>query len=208
MSRNIFVKTYLRDEMRMYRWIQFTVQEAKRKGMDTDSGYHYRSETSELFVEYHVDVNECSQKIGNCMRFGGNLSVRFPPYQKILLSFGHDEVIFNKNSFSKKCWFGQQGEQPLVPKEDGTGAMISAMQSREFGFGFPELTNDQLLSINSIRMAKEYSDVNAAIKGFGYKSEAIIQDRGLPFCALFQFWNKQRRILELRASSHSNGRLY
>jgi hypothetical protein len=81
-SRNIFVKSYLRDEMRMYRWIQFSVQEAKEKGLDTESGYHYRSNTSEFFVEYHVDVNEITQKIGNSMRFGGNFSVRFPPHQK------------------------------------------------------------------------------------------------------------------------------
>ena len=109
------------------------------------------------------------------MRFGGNLSVRFPPHQNFLFSFGHDEVIFNKNAFSSKCWFGPKGEQPLVPKEDGTGVMVSGMQSREFGFGFPELTDENLLSINSIRSHKLYNDVNAATKICGSKEKPLFK---------------------------------
>ena len=103
LSRNIFVKEYLIGEMRMHRWVQLPLVQAIHQGLDIESGYHYISESSETFIEFHVDANDVAKKFGNGMNFGGNLSVRFPENEKILLSFGHDEVIFNKNAFSNKC---------------------------------------------------------------------------------------------------------
>ena len=63
-SRNIFVKEYLRGEMRMHRWVQFPIEEAIRHGLDMKSGIHYISRTSEKFIEFHVDANGVSQKLG------------------------------------------------------------------------------------------------------------------------------------------------
>jgi hypothetical protein len=83
------------------------------------------------------------------------------------LSFGHDEVIFNKNAFSSKCWHGPQGERPLVPKEDGTGVMVSGIQSREFGIGFPKLSADEVAKVNMARAGKHYTDEKAAMKVLG-----------------------------------------
>ena len=77
--------------------------------------------------------------------FGGKLSVRKPENSKILIAFGHDEAIYNKNSFTKKSWSGTNGEIAIVPKEDVTCLMVSAVQSREFGFGFRTLTKMSLI---------------------------------------------------------------
>ena len=78
MSRNLFVKEYLQEEMRMHRWLQFPLQQAVQLGLDVETGYHYKAETSGKFVEFHVDANERTQEIANGVKFGGNLSVRFP----------------------------------------------------------------------------------------------------------------------------------
>ena len=45
--------------------------------------------------------------------------------------------------------------------------MISAIQSREFGFGFPPLTNGQLELINLKRNGTKYADEDAAIQIHG-----------------------------------------
>lgn len=42
--------------------------------------------------------------------------------------------------------------------------MVSAFQSREFGFGFRALTSDELRKINQTRQGKEYTDKEAAIR--------------------------------------------
>jgi hypothetical protein len=57
MSRNLFVQEYLKEEMRMHRWLQFPLQEAVQLGLDIETGYHYKAETSDKFVEFHVDAN-------------------------------------------------------------------------------------------------------------------------------------------------------
>jgi hypothetical protein len=42
---------------------------------------------------------------------------------------------YSTNFCSPKRWNGSNGEAPLGPKGDGRGVMLSAFQSREFGFG-------------------------------------------------------------------------
>jgi hypothetical protein len=198
------VKEYLRGKMRMHRWVQFPIEQAIRHGLDVKSGFHYISETSENFIEFHVDANDVSKKFGNCMKFGENLSVRFPEDEKILLSFGHDEVIFNKNAFSDKCWSGPGGERPLVPKEDGTGVMVSGIQSREFGFGFREITAEELSEINKERAGKCYADENAAYKVLGSKLKDVLMEGDNPFIRYFQFgannegyWSYEHLIVQM-----------
>ena len=43
------------------------------------------------------------------------------------------------------------------------GVMISTLQSRDFGFGFPDLTEDELDTINILRRGQHYVDREAAI---------------------------------------------
>ena len=46
--------------------------------------------------------------------------------------------------------------------DDGQGVMISALQSREFGFG-ANLTDEQLEQVNRERRGEKYKDEEAAI---------------------------------------------
>ena len=86
------------------------------------------------------------------------MSVRKPKNSKILIGFGHDEAMYNKNTFTKKSWTGPSWEIAILPKEDGTGLMVSALQSREFGFGFRKLLETELAQINILREGKKYID--------------------------------------------------
>ncbi len=63
---------------------------------------------------------------------------------------------------TNKSWKGPNGETVPVPKDDGTGLMISIFQSREFGFGLP-LTEQQLNGVNTHREGKMYIAEEAAI---------------------------------------------
>ncbi len=92
--------------------------------------------------------------------FGGRRSV---PYEsgKMLIILGHDEAIMKQYLLTNKHWTGPNGEKAISPKDEGLGIMISASQSREFGFGM-KITEEDLARINRYREGKEYIDVDAA----------------------------------------------
>jgi hypothetical protein len=48
---------------------------------------------------------------------------------------------------TNKSWVAPDVERVLVLKEDGQGLMISAFQSREFGFGL-EISDEDLKRVN------------------------------------------------------------
>ena len=52
----------------------------------------------------------------------------------------------------------------MIPKYEGTGIMISAFNSREFGFGFywDDFSDDDLNRINYFGAEKSYKERNAA----------------------------------------------
>ena len=136
-----------------------------------------------------------------CYGFNSNVSVRFPVGKKIIFSFGHDECIFNKNSFSSKCWVGCNGERPLVPKDDGTGVMISALQ---FGFGFRTLTHEELKKVNDVRKGEIYEDSDAALKVCGTAKKSFLTVSAYPFVREFSYgankdgyWSYEHLIVQL-----------
>ena len=86
-------------------------------------------------VEYHVDDCILFQDRMNDTTFGGQPSVRKPADLKPLLMFVQDECIFKQYTFSKKAWTNKEGVMSLIPKDEGAGVMISAIVSREFGYG-------------------------------------------------------------------------
>ncbi len=53
------------------------------------------------------------------------------------------------------------GETAIVPKDDGTDILLSAFQSREFGFGL-EMSKQDLELVNEYRKDKNYQDGAAA----------------------------------------------
>jgi hypothetical protein len=86
-------------------------------------------------------------------KFRGNLSVKKHENERPLLMFGQDKAIFKQFLLTKKSWCGPNGETVLVPKNEGQGLMISAFQSREFGFGF-QINKEQLAEVNIVRRGK------------------------------------------------------
>ena len=101
--------------------------------------------------EFHVDVHKDFQELCKSLEFGGNLSIRKDPRSKVIISLGHDECIFNMFTYTKKCWSSCENAQPIMPKDNGTGVMYSCIQSREFGFGFRDLTDGEIDLLNSCR---------------------------------------------------------
>ncbi len=146
-----FVERYLQAELKMHRWIQVSKEDAKRLKEDskvaTSSGYYYYNVDNKLMVEFHVD--DCSEFLTTLSNipFRGMLSVRKAPEVKPLICFGHNECIFKQFVLTSKAWKGPNGENAPVPKDDGAGIMISAFQSREFGFGL-HLCDEELKEVN------------------------------------------------------------
>jgi hypothetical protein len=60
-------------------------------------------------------------------------------------------------------WVGPNGERALLPKDEGTGMMISTFISREHGL-IREITSDILAQVNLLRAGEKYADQDAAIE--------------------------------------------
>jgi hypothetical protein len=202
-----FCERYLLLERQMFRWIQIPLEEAERlqelgkvvKG----SGFKYTDErTGKEMVEYHVDTcKEFMERMNETSEFGGNLSVRFNTEKRPLVVFGQDECIVKQYLFTQKGWKGPNGEQALIPKDDGLGVMISAFVSREFGFGF-ELTTEQLQEVNAKRVGEKYKDETAAKKKHGTELKQPLTTS--PFYLEFEYgasfegyWTYDAMVLQL-----------
>ena len=164
--RHKFCERYLQNEVRAHRWIQIKQEEAKylqeNDLVAKDAGYYYYSGDNTPMAEFHVDDSREFATMLKHLPFKGMLSIRKPPCSKPLIIFGHDECILKQFLMTKMSWKGPNGETAPVPKDDGAGLMISAFQSREFGFGLP-LTEQQLIDVNKHREGKMYIDEEAAI---------------------------------------------
>ncbi|KAL7525012.1 hypothetical protein ACHAXR_003180, partial [Thalassiosira sp. AJA248-18] len=152
-------------EKRSHRWIQilkteFDAMKACTPGI-LASGYTYTAIDGRAMIEFHVDDHECMKKLANeKYEFGGNISVRCSG--KPIIIIGQDESVYNQFAFGCKQWVGKSGERAFLPKSGGAGVMISAFQSREFGWGLA-ISADQLEKINEKRMRDgEYFDKVAA----------------------------------------------
>jgi len=97
--------------------------------------------------------NKLRTKIDEECTFGSNLSTCKDPNERPLLAFGHNECIFCQFIFTGLAWIRVKGELPIIPKDEGFGIMVSAFQSREFGFGFKLTSDDQ-------KVVNEYHSVH------------------------------------------------
>jgi hypothetical protein len=124
-------------ERRAHRWIQLTLNESKeieeKKLIPQNSSYRYTNGDGVNMVEYHVDSLGLFQERMDRLEFGGNLSMRIKAGEKPLIIFGHEKCIYKQYLLTKKAWLLPSGEKQLVPKDEGQGIMISALQSRELG---------------------------------------------------------------------------
>jgi hypothetical protein len=120
-------------------------------------------------VEFHVDASDKLLLLGNINGYsGGNLSVGFLTGCKPLISFGHDESMYKQFLVIGETLIGPSGERNIVPKDDRLGVMVSAFQSREFGFGVV-LSVEQLKEVNEKRKNEKYKDLKAAVEAGGSK---------------------------------------
>ena len=124
-------------------------------------GYKYKKD-GQTYVECHVDIHPELARLGAELHmFGGLLSVRKPPGTLPIIIFGQDEAIFKQYLSWWKAWSGPGGLKAIWPKDDGLAVMISAIVSRELGFGV-EWTDDLQRKANAFRSGKSYSDKDAA----------------------------------------------
>ena len=191
--RNEFCTLYLTKlEPRAHRWIQVTaetVEEWKREkkiSEDDDRGYNYITDDNKNMVEFHVDdldlLHEHAASMG-FSSFGGNLSVRKARGEKALMIFGQDESVYSQFLLGSRQWVGPLGQRPLLPKTDGLSLMISALQSRETGFGV-EISRVQMEEINESRHGKTYVDVDAAMAIHGQAAKKDLKKS--PFVVYFE----------------------
>ena len=66
-----------------------------------------------------------------------------------------------KNLLTLLAWTLPDGARPLVPKDEGSGVMISGFTCRELGFGY-KASDDVLDIVNTLRENQKYSDEEAA----------------------------------------------
>jgi hypothetical protein len=132
------------------------------KIVPANCGYTYNHpETGEKMREYLVDTCNLFQERMNAQTpFGGNRSVRYPE-GRMLMIWGHNEAIVKQFTLTSKSWVGTNGETAIVPKDDGCGIMITAFQSREFGFGL-EISKEDMARVNTFRKDQVYKDEAAA----------------------------------------------
>ena len=153
--------------MNSHRWIQVTLEEdktlrEKKHIPENVVGTKILCEGKEM-IEYHVDDCKYLFEIANkTLKFGGNLSKRRDKSKPPYLVFGQDECIFSQYSFKPMTWVSPDGRRPLLPKSTGISVMLSAFQSREFGFGY-NLSKDLLDKINEKRINQHYKDEEAAL---------------------------------------------
>jgi hypothetical protein len=164
-------------------------------------------------IEFHVDsiIDADAEPLhrfveeDNCKNGGlGAYQSYFRKYKtrKVLICIGQDKCIFKQFLVNKKAWLRKSGHFKHTPKDDGSGIMVSALQAREFGFGFPlfAIIKD---AVNIYRRGKKYKDVDAA----NNVKKKVDTD---PFVCLFEYgnaegkegyWSYDNMVLQMRIAS-------
>jgi hypothetical protein len=191
----------------MFQWMQVLTADKSEELEDNavvtrNSEYKkYATEDGREMVEYHVDSykqfqDECN--LATC--FGDYLSVR-AGHDRPLLSLGHDEAIFKQYTLTKSAWVTPEGSTALVPKDESQGRMISAFQSRKFGFGMV-MTDKDLQRVNETRREKKYTNETAAIAKRGSADKKNLLSS--PFILEFEcgvnfegYWSCEHMVLQL-----------
>ena len=188
--RPVFTKKYLAYEVRAYRWIQVTLEESNALVLDgnitAESGFSYKTDDGIDMVEYHVDSSYVFDERLSLLPFGGNLSVRKPVDSRAVIFVGQDEAIFKQFLFLMKMWVGPNGERPLLPKDEGTGTMISTFICREHGL-IREISPEILAEVNLKRDGEKYADREAATEMQGSPDKKPLTLDKSPFLVFFEY---------------------
>ena len=119
--------------------------------LNPEFGYRFVDEAAKSQVEFHVDYCTSHETKDKDLLVGNNttICVRAPPHLMPIEMFGQDESVFSQFIFPTKAWIGPNQERGLFPKSLGEGLMISALVSRDSGFGLP-VSPEQLNTINML----------------------------------------------------------
>ena len=213
-ARVEYIKWYLANERRCYRWVQLKEDEAKsldaKKIVCLSDAYVYSTEDDVTMYEFHVD---CAQKqladyVSDELRArGGNLSVRKPPDDKPLIILGQDEAVYKQFVLGRRQWVLPGGRRAILPKTEGDGIMVSAYTSRDFGFGCQELLSQRVLDeVNATRHGKEYTgwaaSVARSLYGSSQKKNLTMTDN--PFVHMIEigsgndgYWSHDHMCVQL-----------
>ncbi len=119
----------------------------------TNCGYIYIDDDGVDMIEYHIDMSyHFDDKLAG-YPLGGNLSIRKPIAAKPVIYVGQDEAIFKQFLFFHKMWVAPGGQQALLPKDEGSGTMVSAFVTREHGI-IREISNMVLDKVNEQRLGQ------------------------------------------------------
>jgi hypothetical protein len=186
--RKTMVSQHLKNKLCMHGWIQSPLTELKdleeQLQIFVGDGHHCTDpETSVEMVELHVDSHPTFHETMNARtQFGGNLSFRMPPNAKPLICWGQDERVFKQFLFTGETWTCADGQRPVIPKDEGLGAMTLAFVSREFGFGM-KVSDEELQMVNACRVGKNCSNKAAALERRGTIEKKQLENS--PFVAKF-----------------------
>jgi hypothetical protein len=137
-------------------------------------------------VEYHVDAAYVFDERLSLLPFGGNLSVRKPIDSRAVIFVGQDEAKFKQFLFLMKMWVGPNGERSLLPKDKGTGTMISTFVCCEHGL-IREISPEILAEVNVKRDGEKYADKEAATEMPGTPDKKPPTLDKLPFLVFFEY---------------------
>ena len=202
--RNEFLERYFEYELLTHRW--YCISDDKRNEMIEQGeigeslGYAFEKEGHKMW-EFHVDDHHSFQSACNHLPYGGFLSVRKPVNKKKAMILGQDEVIMKQFLLSLFYWTLPDGSRPLVPKDEGSGVMVSGFTCRELGFGYK--VSDEILDIvNTLRENQKYSDEEAAYTIYGNAIKRKLTST--PFVEELEYgqnkdgyWTYDRMILQL-----------
>ena len=114
---------------------------------------------------------------------------------------GQDEVIMKQFLLRLFHWTLPDGSRPLVPKDKGSGVMVSGFTCRELGFGY-DVSPDILAIVNDMRLNKKYSDEEAACAIYGDATKKELTSS--PFVQELEYgqnkegyWTYDRMIIQL-----------
>ena len=206
--RPVFTKRYLAHELQAHRWIQLSLVASKaleaQDKVAKDIGFPYVDPIENIdMVEYHVDDlpidTVADLELGP---FGAHLSVRRDANLPVVMFIGQDEAIYKQFLFLSKMWTGPKGERALLPKDEGTGVMISAFINREYGL-IKELDQHTLDLVNERRYGTRYADEEAAMDVYGSSLKPQLSKDKSPFLTYFDYgenkdgyWDYNHMVLQ------------
>jgi hypothetical protein len=133
-------------------------------------------------VEYHVDASYVFVDQLSLLPFGGNLSIRKPIDSRAVIFVGQDKALFKQSLFLMKMWVGPNGEQPLLPKDEGTGTMILTFVCCKHG-----LIREISPEILAERNGEKYADREAATEMQGTPDKKPLTLDKLPVLVFFEY---------------------